>query len=260
MSKKQQIIYYDDEQNDEFSKAKINAKRIDGNYKYVRDGFFARIYSFFMYRIIFMPISYLYLKIKYGFSIKNKKTLKKAKEGCFIYANHTAADADPYVPTMVVFPKNVYVVVHAANVSMPVLGKITPYIGALPLPDDEKATRNFLAAMEKRCKQNAVICIYPEAHIWPMCTFIRNFKDASFRYPIKYDKPVFCFTNVYTKRKHRKTPKMTAFVDGPFYCDRTLPVGEARKKLRDEVFCTMEKRAALSDYDGIVYKKREDNR
>ena len=64
MSKKQQIIYYDDEQNDEFSKAKIKAKRIDGNYKYVRDGFFARIYSFFMYRIIFMPISYLYLKIK----------------------------------------------------------------------------------------------------------------------------------------------------------------------------------------------------
>ena len=53
---------------------------------------------------------------------------------------------------------------------------------------------------------------------------------------------------------------MTAFVDGPFYCDRTLPVGEARKKLRDEVFCAMEKRAALSDYDGIVYKKREDNR
>lgn len=213
-----------------------------------------------MYRVIFMPISYLYLKIKYGFSIKNRKALKKAKEGCFIYANHTAADADPYVPTMVAFPKNVFVVVHAANVSMPVLGKITPYIGALPLPDDEKATRNFLAAMEKRCKQNAVICIYPEAHIWPMCTFIRNFKDASFRYPIKYDKPVFCFTNVYTKRKHRKTPKMTAFVDGPFYCDRTLPVGEARKKLRDEVFCAMEKRAALSDYDGIVYKKREDNR
>ena len=49
MSKKQQIIYYDDEQNDEFSKAKIKAKRIDGNYKYVRDGFFcANLFVFYV--------------------------------------------------------------------------------------------------------------------------------------------------------------------------------------------------------------------
>lgn len=253
------IVYYEDELNDEFSKAKIEAKRIDGKYRYIRDGFFARIYSFFMYRLVFMPFSFLYMKIKYGFSVKNRKALKAAKGGYFIYGNHTAADADPYLPTMVAFPKDVFVVVHPANVSMPVLGKITPYIGALPLPDDAEATRNFLAAMEKRCKQRAVICIYPEAHIWPACTFIRNFRDASFRYPIKFDKPVYCFTNVYTARKFRKTPKMTTYVDGPFYPDRSLPVGEARKKLRDEVYSAMCERAKLSDYKGIVYIKKSQN-
>ena len=251
------IIYYEDELNDEFSEAKIEAKRIDGKYRYVRDGFFAKIYSFFMYRIIFMPFSFLYMKIKYGFSIKNRKALKAAKDGFFIYANHTAADADPYLPTMAAFPKDVFVVVHAANVSMPVLGKITPYIGALPLPDDAEATRNFLAAIEKRCKQKAAICIYPEAHIWPKCTFIRNFKDASFRYPIKFDKPVYSLTNVYTTRKLSKTPKMTTYIDGPFYPDRSLPVGVARKKLRNEVYNAMCERAKLSDYDKIAYVKAE---
>ena len=256
--KDKKTVYYTDEQNDEFSSAKITPGKIDGSYRYVRDGFFARIFSFIMYRLIFMPWSFVYLKIKYGFSIKNRKVIKQAKDGFFLYGNHTTSDADPYVPTMVAFPKDVHVVVAPANVYIPVIGKIVRYIGALPLPDDMEATHNFISAIEKRCEQKKAICIYPEAHIWPYCTFIRNFKDQSFRYPIKYDKPVFCFTNVYTGRK-RRTPRMTTYVDGPFYADKSLPVAAARKKLRDEVFAAMTERSKLSDYDGIVYVKATEN-
>ena len=257
MTKKQKIIYYRDELNDEFSSAVISPKKIDGNYRYVRDNFFERVYSFIMYRIIAQPLSWFFLKIKYAHRIKNRKVLKQVKGAYFIYANHTSAAADPFIPTMVCCPKKVYVVVHAANVSMPVLGKINPYIGALPLPDGLEAVKNFTAAMEKRLDQNRVICIYPEAHIWPYYTDIRPFTDASFRYPVKYDKPVFCFTNVYTKRKKLFTPKITTYVDGPFYPDKTLPVAAARKKLRDEVYAAMKERSKLNDYDGIVYVKDE---
>ena len=77
MSKKQRIIYYDDELNDEFSSAVITPKKIDGSYRYVRDGFFEKLYSFFMYRIIAQPLSWLFLKIKFAHRIKNKKVLYK---------------------------------------------------------------------------------------------------------------------------------------------------------------------------------------
>lgn len=256
MSKKQRIIYYDDELNDEFSSAVITPKKIDGSYRYVRDGFFEKLYSFFMYRIIAQPLSWLFLKIKFAHRIKNKKVLRGQKGAYFIFANHTSAAADPFIPTMVCSPKKVYVVVHAANVSMPVLGKINPYIGALPLPDGLEASRNFMAAMKKRVEQKRVICIYPEAHIWPYYTDIRSFTDASFRYPVQYSAPVYCFTNVYKARKKLFTPKITTYVDGPFYPDKTLPVAAARKKLRDEVYSAMKERSKLSDYDKVVYIKK----
>ena len=259
MAKKQKTIYYRDELNDEFSSAVITPKKIDANYRYVRDGFFERAYAFFMYRIVAQPLSWLFLKIKFAHRIRNKKVLSGQKKPYFIYANHTSAAADPFVPTMVCSPKKVYVVVHAANVSMPVLGKINPYIGALPLPDGIEASKNFTAAMEKRLKQRRVICIYPEAHIWPYYTGIRPFTEASFRYPVRYDTPVYAFTNVYKKRKHLFTPKIITYVDGPFFPDKTLPVPAARKKLRDQVYEAMCARSKLSDYDGIIYKKADEN-
>lgn len=256
--KKRKIVYYKDELNDEFSSAVIEPKKIDKDYRYIRDGFFGRLASFVSYRLIAMPLSFLFLKLKYAHRIKNRKVLKKEKGPYFIYGNHTSAAADPFIPTFTACPKRVYVIVNAANVSMPFLGRITPYLGALPLPDGLAATHNFTRAVQKRVAQKRVICIYPEAHIWPYCTKIRNFTDASFRYPVQYKTPSFCFTNVYTKRKLFSTPKITTYVDGPFYPDDTLKPAEARKKLRDEVYSAMCDRSKLSDYDGIIYIKEKD--
>ena len=255
MAAKSKIVYYRDELGDEFSSAVIVPKKIDGGYRYIRDGFFGKAASFFLYRVIAMPLAGLFLKIKYAHGIKNRKVLKKQKSACFLYANHTSAAADPFIPTFVAFPRRVYVIVNAANVSMPVIGKLTPYMGALPLADDLSAARSFCAAVETRVKQNGAICIYPEAHIWPYCTWIRNFTDASFRYPVKYGVPAYCFTNVYTKRRFFRTPKITTYVDGPFYPDMTLPAARARKKLRDEIYAAMTERSKLSDYDGVIYVK-----
>ena len=76
-----------------------------------------------------------------------------------------------------------------------------------------------------------IVTIYPEAHIWPYYTDIRNFKDASFRYPVKYDKPVFCFTNTYQKRRGKHI-RMVTYVEGPFFPDNTLSIKDRKKDLR----------------------------
>lgn len=130
MAVKQKVIYYKDEHNDEFSKAVIKAKKIDKNYRYIRDGIFRKSGVVFPVPHSGYAACPFVSQNKFAHKIKNRAILKKQKSAYFLYANHTSAAADPFIPTFTAFPKRVYVVVHPANVSMPVLGKLTPYLGA----------------------------------------------------------------------------------------------------------------------------------
>ncbi|MBQ8235876.1 MAG: hypothetical protein IJZ37_04235, partial [Clostridia bacterium] len=144
---KRKVIYYSDELNDEFSTAKITPRIIDGNYNYCRNSFLAKISRFFCYRLIAAPLAFLYTKCSFHHKIIGKEKLRAVKEGgYFLYGNHTQDIADALIPSMLTLPKASYVIVHPNNVSMPILGKITPYLGALPLPDDLTAYRNFIKA------------------------------------------------------------------------------------------------------------------
>ena len=255
---KRKIIYYEDELNDEFSVAVINPRRIDADYKYIHTSPFKKFTHFFWYRIVATPLAFLYTKLKFGHRCVGREKLKAERGGYFIYGNHTQDIADALIPSMLSFPKDAYLIVHPNNVSIRVIGKITPSLGALPLPDDLKAYKSFISAVEKRYREGNAVFIYPEAHIWPYYTGIRPFRDDSFHYPVRYGAPVFCFTNTYHKRKHRREPRIVTYIDGPFYPDKTLPPKEARKALRDEIYATMKKRAELSDISVIEYRRKDE--
>lgn len=281
-------VYYNNELTDEFSSAVITPKKIDGNYKYDRDRIGGRLLHFIFYRIIAIPTAFFYLHLSHHHKIvgrekikafiaeaknderrrREQKALRRAQKqsataavsprSCFIYGNHTQATADALIPTFITHPANAYVIVHPNNVSMPVLGRITPYIGALPLPDDIAASRNFRAIIDKRVREGSPIFIYPEAHIWPYYTGIRPFPDDSFYYPIKYNVPVFCFTNTYKRRGNGK-PRIVTYVDGPFYPDGELPLKERRRELRDRVYDCMKQRSLESDIVWIEYRPADED-
>ena len=258
MKQEKQIIYYKNELEDEFSTAKITPKIIDEHYNYKTSlGFF--VGHLFFYELIAKPLAFCFLKLKFRHKIVNRHLLKEAKkEGYFLYGNHTNDIADALIPSMLSFPKDVYVIVHPNNVSMPFLGKITPYLGALPLPDDKKAAKNFGNALKQKIDQKHCVTIYPEAHIWPYYTKIRPFKDTSFGYPIKQNAKVFCFTNTYQKRKGCKTPRIVTYIDGPFFADSNLPLKEQRAQLRNQVFEAMTRDAKNSNVEMIQYIKAEE--
>lgn len=255
---KRKVIYYSDELNDEFSVAQIIPKKIDGDYQYIHSSPFKRFTHFFWYRIVATPIVFLFTKIVFHHKVIGKGVLKRYKDkGYFIYGNHTQDIGDAFIPTALSFPKDAYVIVHPNNVSMPVLGKVTPSLGALPLPDDMTAYRNFLKAIETRFSQGHAIVIYPEAHIWPYYTDIRPFTDVSFAYPVKLDAPVFCFTNTYQKSRLSKEPKIVTYIDGPVYPDKALSQKEQKRDLRDKVYAKMCERAKNSSVKCIEYIKRD---
>lgn len=250
------VIYYRDEQNDEFSEAKITPKPIDGTYRYDRDSGLSRLLCFFWYRIVAVPIAFFYLKIALGHKVVGREKLKEIKKrGIFLFGNHTQVIGDALIPSFLRIPQKPYVIVHPNNVSMPYLGRVTPYMGAIPLPDGLAATRNFTKILEKRISAGKAIVIYPEAHIWPYYTGIRPFPDDAFLYPVKYDAPVYAFTNTYQKRRFSEKPRVVTKIDGPFYPKSELPPRERRADLRNRVYDCMTERAKESEVIFIEYRK-----
>jgi len=250
-------VYYCDELRDEVVDFKITKKPIDENYRYEQKGFFYKLGKFITYRLILIPFISLYNKLFHRVRIKNKKVLKKVSGAYFLYGNHTNQLWDAFTPTLVCYPRQPYLIVNADNVSQPVLGRFTKMWGALPLPENFQAAKNFMRALDHKIQKKCPIVIYPEVHMWPYYTKIRPFEDKSFGYPIKYNLPIFTLTTTYHKRKLGKKPRMEVYVDGPFYADPNLDAKTAQKQLRDQAYQTMCARAALSDYAYLNYVKKE---
>jgi len=255
MSNVKKTVYYKDELNDEFSGDTITARKIGDDYCYDLN-MPKTVLRGVLYHFAAKLFGIIFLKIKYGHRVVNRKLLTEARStGYFLMGNHTNAMADPFIPSVIDPLNSVFVIVHPNNVSMPVLGKITPILGALPLPDTGKAMKNFHDKIFSLSKSGKCIMIYPEAHIWPFYTGIRHFKSASFGYAVKAGKPVYCFTNTYQARKFRKTPRIVTYVDGPFWPDESLPVMKQKEALRDAVYETMVSRSKNSNVNLIEYIK-----
>lgn len=254
---KPKVIYYEDELNDEFSSAKIIPREINENYNYNKNPVWD-FCSCLCQNYLSMPIKTIYSKAKFKLEFIGKEKFDKHKnEGYFIYANHTQAFVDTFIPSLANFPKRNFLIVNPENISMKGSGWIIELLGAIPVPGNKEATKNFLKQIEKRINQNYSITIYPEAHIWPFYTGIRNFKSVSFKYPVKFNKPAYSITNTYqTYGKNNDKLKIISYIDGPFYADQNLKPKEAQEKLRNDIYNCMKKRSQNSNFNYIEYKKK----
>ena len=250
---KEVIYYYSDPLHDEFGPSPRTVKAIRGDYAYNRDQWLKKFFDFVSYRLVMTPIAFIYTKLIRRTKIVNRHLLKEMKKmGAIVYANHTHAQGDAFGPTIHLFPKKVSMVVNSANDSLPLIGNLTKSWGALPLPEDYLASKNFLKEVGKRLAAKEVVLIYPEAHLWPYYTLIRPFTAKSFTYPQKYGVKTYALTTTYqTKRNGRL--KTVVYLDGPFIVKDELTPSEAAQALRDEVYSAMVTRSKLSTYQKIKY-------
>lgn len=247
------VIYFQDELNDEFSDDNIVDNSVSPKYVYYSRNVFYKIKHFFWNKIVAPPIALGFAKHKFHWKVVNKKVLKQAKKtSYFIYGNHTQQFFDASMPKRL--GRESYVLVNAKNLHVKGIGWLVRRLGALPVPENIEQTKKFVKAVDEIVADKKPIMIYPEAHIWPYYTHIRPFVATSFRYPVKYDVPAFCFVNTYHKRKNGKV-QITTYVDGPFYPNKDLPTKERIQDLRDRVYNTMVERSKNSDYEYIQYKK-----
>lgn len=258
--KQKEIIYYKDELNEEFSTAKIVPRKIDENYKYIHKSVIWNAIAFLLQNVLSVPIKFLYAKIKFKIKYVGKEKLKPyKKQGYFIYGNHTQIFADTFITSNTNYPKKNFFIVNPENVSMKFLGNIVEMLGAIPIPGNKEAMKNFLEVIEKRIKDGNSVTIFPEAHIWPYYTKIRPFKTVSFKYPVQLNVPTFSVTNTYQSYgKNNDKVRIVTYVDGPFFPDdECKTMKEKQQNLRDKVYKKMVERSQNSNIEVIKYVKKE---
>lgn len=253
---KHRTYEYSDELKDDFFGVTKETIRIPSDFKYVHTNIFWKACSFVVYSIIMRPFAYVYCKLKFRLKIVGGEKLKAQTGGYFLFSNHTLAAGDAFIPNIVTFPKKNYVITNADNVSTPGTKNYVLMCGALPLPTELRGLQNYYEALKKYYTDGRTITVYPEAHIWPYYTGIRNFASVSFNYPVKLDSPVYVSTTTFQRRKYTEVPRVTVYIDGPFYPDKDIPPRKAAEKLRDEVYYAMVRRAEMSTYSVNTYVKK----
>lgn len=240
---------------EDFEQAPNQDYSLPVDYAWVRNDFFSKLKSGFIY-FLAIVFSLVYCPFVLHMRVKGRKNLRGLKGRFFLYGNHTQPLGDVFIPAFSVLPRRIFTVVSTANFSIPVIGKILPFLGALPIVESVKSFKELSKAMKTRLNKNHPIVIYPEAHVWEYCTFIRPYPETSFKYPVKFDVPAISMTVTYKKSKIFKRPKMTVYLDGPFY-----PKGKSAKEkvsnLHKEVYEAMCVRSKESDYSYIEYIKQE---
>lgn len=228
--------------------------QVPPGYQWIRTGLWARIASGLTYGAA-VAFGTVYCRLVLHMKTVGAKKLRACKGGFFLYGNHTQPVGDVVIPALVCFPKRIYTVVSPANLDLPVIGRCLPYLGALPIDSSVHGIKELTKALGTRIGQGHPVIVYPEAHVWPYCTFIRPFSESSFKFPDKYAVPAFSMTTTYQKRRFGR-PKMTVYIDGPFYGQGGRPKARALA-LRDEIRDTMLQRSQNSSCAYIVYRPQK---
>ena len=261
--KKTKTIYWSDELNDDFDEVGLKRPPVPEGYKYKRKNVLIIFFGAILYHLIAKPILAIYCFFK-GIRVKNKKNLKALKgQGAYIYSNHTAiTDVFKFQCFVFFFGRRVNILGYSDSLSMPVVRTIVKMLGYLPVP--LKGDMKNLLALSEACdyyvKKKQHILIYPEAHIWPYYTKIRNFQSGSFNYPARFMSPVVPAVTIWRKPKIGKKPKQTIVFGTPIFPKEELNATQNKDYMHAECLRQMKEISeSYPQFEYIKYIKKDEN-
>lgn len=263
--KSERVFYYESEEDDPIKtdeQERSEKVTLPEGYEYIPRHWWVRAYSRIVF-FFFWVFGQWYERSYWQLKIVGREKLKRAKgKGYVLYANHTNPFHDVFGPALTA-DRKIYTVISPVNLKLPKIGKYLPLIGGIPLGTNSAEKKAMNEAVDTRLvKQKSCLVIYPEAHVWPYYTGIRKFPagDKSFKYATRNNLPIFTMTTTYQKRedKKRDLPRMTVYVDGPFYPDKDKTEAENRAILAEKAYESMKKNSRHSTYEYFEYLQKND--
>lgn len=254
----QKTIYYDSFA-DDLVRSSEQDIALPADYRFVRRGFWNRLAD----RLVLLGVrvfGFFYVRLWLMVRFYGRHRLwRYRRAGYFLYANHTQAVADPFITALACVGARPYGIVSAANFGIPVIGRLMPWMGALPVIPTLKGRQSLAEAVCEHIEQHHPVAIYPEAHVWNYYTHIRPFSAAAFGYPADTQVPCFAMTTVYRRPLWGKRPRIEVYIDGPFRAETGLPLREQRQRLCTTIRHALEMRATQSNYEYVRYEQRTNN-
>jgi 1-acyl-sn-glycerol-3-phosphate acyltransferase len=246
-------VYYSSLEEDVVTNSGQNF-RLPENYQWIRRERWAKLaYSASYFLVKIVTFVYFRLILRVRFVGREKFRQVPQDQGIFIYSNHTMEVGDVFLPVALGARKRCRTIVSQANLGIPFIGKILPWLGALPIGDSPDAAKKLMSAVKERLDAGEGIMIFPEAHVWPYYTGIRPMALSAFHHQASMDAPCFTSCTSYRKRKHGSRPKITVTVEGPFYPEAGASQRERREKLRQTVTESLTKGVKASNYSYVEY-------
>ena len=254
--KKTKTIYWSNELRDDFNEVGLKRPEVPENYRYIRKNPITHFLSAILYHLIAKPIFFITCTV-HGIKFKDKWQLKELNgKGAYIYSNHVSiSDAWKFQAKGFLFKHKVYTLGYPDTLSMPIVASLARGLGYLPVPS-MKDVKN-LVKLTEAClyyvdKGNYVL-IYPEAHIWPYYTHIRNFSSGSFTYPAKGMQPIIPAVTIFRKPLIGKKPRQTVYFCKPIYPKAELSFNENKMYLYKE--CLREMKEMSDAHEQMEYIK-----
>lgn len=233
------VVYYKDELNDDFAGININPKPLSKRFKYVHKNPIWRFFSNIVYYIIAKPIITLACKFVLRIKLHNTKPIHKLKTPCFMYGNHISP-YDVFIPNIIPNFRRTQILASLDTFSITGIKTLVQMLGAIPVEPSLSGLKKLNNAVNYYYQHGYNIAIFPEAHIWPYFTGVRNFKSSSFAYAVKNNAPVVAFFTATSKPKglfkYFRKVNMDVYLSDPIYPDPNLPPKQAQQDLRDRVY------------------------
>ena len=260
--KKTKTIYWSDELRDDFDEVGLKRPPVPEGYKYKRTNPIANFFGAILYHGVAKPIMGVYCWAK-GIKYVGKANLNELEgKGAFLYCNHTAiTDVFKFQSQCFFWHRRVNILGYSDTLTMPIVRGLAKMLGYLPVP--LKGDIKNLTALGEACKWYVVdkrqyVLIYPEAHIWPYYTKIRNFTPGSFNYPAMSGAPVVPIVTTWRKPKIGKKPKQTVYIGQPIFPLEELSAADNKNYLHEECLKAMKKMSeSVEQFEYIKYIKKE---
>lgn len=241
MRKEERVVFYCDEVEDDFGTAHKREDVYKGKRRVVveRRGVYDFLSNVLMFFVIPILKLVVFLSGTKWIGRENLKRIPK-DEGFFMYANH-AGVLDVMASYLIGGKRRANAVGYSDALANPFTHFLVPLLGFIPLPVDIHDTPSFTRAIRfYASEKRQVVVVYPEAHLWPTYTGVRNFKRQSFRYPVDLDRKVL---PVFFARRPRKgfwklfsKPRITVLIGQPLARDPSLPAKQAVEDLGERTY------------------------
>lgn len=258
LPKSERVFYYESEESDPIQTKEQERREevgLPANYKFIHKNPFYLFAAGALFRGFYLFGKFYEKHYLEATFVGLEKIKQAAGKKCIIYANHTNPYHDVFGPAMVARGR-IRTVISPVNLKLPGIGWTLPAIGGLPLGKTKDEKKQFNDAVDYYIKKGQPLVIYPEAHVWPYYTGIRHFPagDKSFKYAVRNNVPIFTMTTTYQKsHKNHARPRMTIYIDGPFYPDKNKSDADNQKMLAKKAYDAMKKASSHSNYDYFQY-------